>query len=107
MINTLKEQRYYFDAKYGEIRKSPYFDIAVPKSQVDLFSMVDLHRRKNELLEEESLGEFSYRSGIVRGVIIGRGLGSHMDDIIDGMNQSSAKFIPFEQTFTPETFQDK
>ena len=80
MKDTLLAQRQYFDEKLEELSQ-----IVDPQE-----------RYKNEvnLLTNESQVEFSYRSGMTRGKIIGLGLEEHMSEIIDGVNRTGQRANP-------------
>nr|MBA4405482.1 hypothetical protein [Nanoarchaeum sp.] len=56
--------------------------------------LAPLGTRKFDLAAQESAALFYYRSGLIRGKIIGLGLEQSMEDIIDGMNITHERVIP-------------
>mgnify|MGYP006413187513 CR=1 FL=1 len=55
-------------------------------------------RRRRELLNGELVAEFGYRSGLIRGKIIGLGLLEHMGEIVEGMNQCADRICPSDKS---------
>ena len=80
MDDPLLAQRQYFDGKLEEL------------SQIK--DPLERHRNEINLLSNEGRAEFSYRSGMTRGKIIGLGLEEFMPEIIDGINQTCARVNP-------------
>lgn len=53
-------------------------------------------QEKYEFLSDKYVAEFTYRSGVIRGKIMGLGLESQMQEIIDGMNISCKRVLVSE-----------
>ena len=84
MKDTLQKQRQYFDERLAELSQ-----IENPKARYKL---------ETTLIFAEDTAEFAYRSGLIRGKIIGLGLEKSMSYIVDGMNKSSSKVLPSDLT---------
>ena len=91
MEDTLLSQRQYFDNRLAEL------------SQIKDLKVRCQH--EVNLVFDEEMAEFSYRSGLTRGKIIGLGLEKFMPDIIDGMNQSSSRVLTSDLTSWTSTKQ--
>ena len=83
MEDVLLEQRKHFD-KGG---KTAYFGT----SELSPF------KEAVRLIDFESHLEYAYRRELIRGKIIGLGLGPYISEITDGMNQTCGRVIPFDE----------
>jgi len=52
-----------------------------------------LNQYLDAMLHEEALAEIGWRSGLVRGYILGKGLGEHTEDIMCGLARSSRRAV--------------
>ena len=84
MRDTLLAQREYFDER---LKKLPQIN-----------NLEERYQYAVDLVYDEEFAEFAYRSGLIRGKIIGLGLEKSMSYIVDGMNKSSSKVLPSDLT---------
>jgi len=84
MEDTLLSQRQYFDDRLEKLSR-----IEDPKER---------YQHEIALIRDEDVAEFSYRSGITRGKIVGLNLEDFMSDLIDGMNKSSLRILTSDLT---------
>ena len=76
MKDTLKLQREYFDKRLEEL------------SRIEGCTVDYNLKLRYDLISDENIAEFAYRSGFVRGKITALGLERFMDDILNGLNIS-------------------
>jgi len=84
MLNTLLEQRKYFDEKLNNF--------------LQIKNEEERYNQAVNLVIHEDKAEFAYRSGLVRGKIIGLGLEEFTTDIVDGMNQTCSRVLVSDLT---------
>jgi hypothetical protein len=85
MDNRIERQRQHFNCRLERASK-----IIDPTLRADY---------ERDLVTDEQEAEFSYRSGFIRGKIVGLGLEGFMADIIDGMNKTVSRAWPSDLIF--------
>lgn len=96
MKDRLQEQRQYFDEKLAKLSSLAEHVFKFELAQYPIKSPISVYQLEYDLVVAETRAELAYRSGFLRGKIVGLGLEKFMADIMDGMNKTGSRVCSWD-----------